>query len=131
VKNMMALPNVRVITNARTTEVVGDGTKVTGIRYQDRTTEANHEVSIDGVFVQIGLVPNSAMVKGLVDMNRFGEIVIDGKNRTSAAGVYAAGDVTTVPFKQIVIAMGEGAKAALSAFEDRIHAAQPTAAAAE
>ncbi len=131
VRNMMALPNVDVITNARTTEVVGDGTKVTALKYQDRTIEQHQEVSIDGVFVQIGLVPNSAIVKDVLDTNRFGEIVVDGHNRTSAAGVYAAGDVTTVPFKQIVIAMGEGAKAALSAFEDRIRAAQPTAAAAE
>lgn len=131
VRNMTALPNVEVITNARTTMVVGDGAKVTGIQYQDRTSEENREVTIDGVFVQIGLVPNSSIVKGLVDVNRFGEIVIDGKNRTSAAGVYAAGDVTTVPFKQIVIAMGEGAKAALSAFEDRIHAVSPQPMAAE
>lgn len=131
VKNMRALPNVEVISNARTTEVVGDGAKVTALKYQDRSTEKVEEIALDGVFVQIGLVPNSAIVKDLVDTNRFGEIVIDGKNRTSASGVYAAGDVTTVPFKQIVIAMGEGAKAALSAFEDRIRAAQAPAAAAE
>jgi alkyl hydroperoxide reductase subunit F len=131
VKNMLALSNVSVVTNARTTEVVGDGAAVTTLRYQDRTSEKIEELAIDGVFVQIGLVPNSAIVKELVDTNRYGEIVIDSKNRTSAAGVYAAGDVTTVPFKQIVIAMGEGAKAALSAFEDRIHSATPVAAAAE
>jgi NADH-dependent peroxiredoxin subunit F len=131
VKNMLALPNVEVITNARTTEVIGDGAKVTALKYQDRASEEIREVALDGVFVQIGLVPNSAIVKDIVDTNRFGEIVVDQKNRTSAAGVYAAGDVTTVPFKQIVIAMGEGAKAALSAFEDRIHSAQPLATAAE
>lgn len=131
VRNMQRLPNVSVITNARTTEVVGNGANVTGIKYQDRATEVIHEVTLDGVFVQIGLAPNSALVKDLVDTNRFGEIIIDSKNRTSAKGVYAAGDVTTVPFKQIVIAMGEGAKAALSAFEDRIHREAPVAAAAE
>jgi NADH-dependent peroxiredoxin subunit F len=126
IKNLKLLSNVQIIANARTTEVVGDGSKVTAIKYQDRATEAIHEVALDGVFVQIGLVPNSAIVKDVVDTNRFGEIVVDAKNRTSAPGVYAAGDVTTVPFKQIVIAMGEGAKAALSAFEDRIRSAQPS-----
>lgn len=131
VRNLHRLSNVDVITNARTTEVVGDGAKVTTIKYQDRTTETIHELALDGVFVQIGLAPNSAIVKDLVDTNRFGEIVIDSKNRTSAKHVYAAGDVTTVPFKQIVIAMGEGAKAALAAFEERIHSEAPVAAAAE
>ena len=119
---LKALPNVEIVTNTRTTEVVGDGAKVTGLRCLDRTTEETKEIVLDGVFVQIGLVPNSGFCKDVVDMNRFGEIVVDAKNRTSVAGVYAAGDVTTVPFKQIVIAMGEGAKAALSAFEDRIRA---------
>ncbi len=129
VRNLQALPNVDIITNARTTEIVGDGAKVTALRYQDRANEKVVEVALEGVFVQIGLVPNSAIVKDLIDTNRFGEIIVDGHNRTSAPGVYAAGDVTTVPFKQIVIAMGEGAKAALSAFEDRIRsAAQPSGA---
>jgi alkyl hydroperoxide reductase subunit F len=108
------------MTNTRTTEVIGDGSKVTALRLQDRSSELNEELDLEGVFVQIGLIPNSAFLKDVVDMNRFGEIVIDAHNRTSVAGIYAAGDVTTVPFKQIVIAMGEGAKAALSAFEDRI-----------
>ncbi|HEY3446179.1 MAG TPA: alkyl hydroperoxide reductase subunit F [Myxococcales bacterium] len=120
VRKLKSLPNVTIVTNARTTEVVGGASGVTAIRYMDRPTEKIHEVALDGVFVQIGLVPNSALVKGLVDTNRFGEIVIDERCRTSAPGIYAAGDVTTVPFKQIVIAMGEGAKAALTAFEDRI-----------
>lgn len=122
VKNLRALSNVVVITNARTAEVVGDGSRVTALRYQNRATEVVEELKLDGVFVQIGLVPNSALVKNLVDTNRFGEIVVDAKGHTSAQGIYAAGDVTTVPFKQIVIAMGEGAKAALTAFEDRIRA---------
>jgi alkyl hydroperoxide reductase subunit F len=123
VRNMLALPNVTVITNARTTEVVGDGKGVTSIRYQDRASEETREVALDGVFVQIGLVPNSAVVKDLVETNRFGEIVVDDRCRTNVPGIYAAGDVTTVPWKQIVVALGEGAKAALAAFEDRIRAA--------
>jgi NADH-dependent peroxiredoxin subunit F len=122
VKNLRSLPNVRIVTHARTTEVVGNGTQVTALRYQERTTEKNEELELDGVFVQIGLVPNSGFVKGWVETTRFGEIVIDDRGRTNIKGVYAAGDVTTVPFKQIVIAMGEGAKAALTAFEDRIRA---------
>jgi alkyl hydroperoxide reductase subunit F len=123
VRNLRSLPNVTVITDARTTEVVGNGQTVTALRYQDRPTEKIHEVALDGVFVQIGLVPNSAVAKELVTTNRMGEIVIDERCRTSKAGIYAAGDVSSVPFKQIVIAMGEGAKAALTAFEDRIRAA--------
>jgi alkyl hydroperoxide reductase subunit F len=123
VRNLRRLSNVTIVTNARTTEVVGDGQTVTALRYQDRSTEKVHEVALDGVFVQIGLVPNSAVAKDLVTINRMGEIVIDERCRTSKAGIYAAGDVSSVPFKQIVIAMGEGAKAALTAFEDRIRAA--------
>jgi alkyl hydroperoxide reductase subunit F len=123
VRNLRGLPNVTIVTNARTTEVVGNGQTVTALRYQDRSTEKVHEVALDGVFVQIGLVPNSAVAKHLVTTNRMGEIVIDERCRTSKPGIYAAGDVSSVPFKQIVIAMGEGAKAALTAFEDRIRAA--------
>ncbi len=121
VKKLLSLPNVDVIVNARTTEVVGSAAGVTALRYQDRPTEELRSVAVDGVFVQIGLVPNSALAKGLVETNRFGEILVDERCRTSAPGIYACGDVTTVPFKQIVIAMGEGAKAALTAFEDRVH----------
>ncbi len=120
VRKLESLANVTVIRNARTTEVLGDGSKVSGLRYQDRASEQTHDLPLEGIFVQIGLQPNSALFRGQLDMNRFGEIVVDGHCRTSVAGVYAAGDVTTVPFKQIVIAMGEGAKAALTAFEDRI-----------
>lgn len=121
VQKLRSLPNVEVIVNARTTEIVGNEAGVTALRYQDRTTEELRSVTVDGVFVQIGLVPNSQVAKGVVETNRFGEIVVDERCRTSVPGIYAAGDVTTVPFKQIVIAMGEGAKAALTAFEDRIH----------
>lgn len=122
IRRLRSLTNVDIIKNARTTEILGGSDGVTGIRYQDRASEEFRDVSLSGVFVQIGLVPNSTLLKGVVDTNRFGEIVIDERGRTSAAGIYAAGDVTTVPFKQIVIALGEGAKAALTAFEDRIRA---------
>ncbi|MBP6841597.1 MAG: alkyl hydroperoxide reductase subunit F [Kofleriaceae bacterium] len=115
--------NVTVITGARTTEIVGDGAKVTALRYQDRASGEVRDVPLDGVFVQIGLSPNSALARGLVELNRFGEIVVDGKGRTSVPGIYAAGDVTTEPFKQIVIAMGKGSTAALAAFEDSLRAA--------
>ena len=115
-----SLPNVEIFLNSQTTEVVGNGEKVTGIRVKDRATEQERVVELDGIFVQIGLAANSSKFKDVVDTNRFGEITIDAHCRTNVAGVYAAGDVTTVPYKQIIIAMGEGAKAALSAFEDRI-----------
>lgn len=120
IAKLKTLPNVVVITNARTTEIVGNGQTVVGLRYQDRASETARDVELDGVFVQIGLIPNSAVAKGLVETNRAGEIVIDERCRTSKPGIYAAGDVSTTPFKQIIIAMGEGAKAALTAFEDRM-----------
>jgi NADH-dependent peroxiredoxin subunit F len=121
VKNAKALPNVTIITNARTSEIKGDDSGVHSLQYQDRSSEEFKEVKLQGVFVQIGLAPNSALIKDLVQTNRFGEIIIDEKCHTNVPGIYAAGDVTTVPYKQIVISMGEGAKAALSAFEDKIH----------
>jgi alkyl hydroperoxide reductase subunit F len=119
VSKLATRANVTVVTSARTTAIVGDGAKVTALAYDDRTTQEPKRLSLDGVFVQIGLVPNSAFLGDVVEKNRYGEIVVDAKGRTSAPGIYAAGDVTTVPFKQIVIAMGEGAKVALSAFEAR------------
>src|SRR5690606_18072742 len=115
-----SLPNVTVIKSAQTTEVKGDGQKVTGLVYKDRTTEQLHTVELEGIFVQIGLLPNSDWLMGTVELNRFGEIVVDAKGQTSIPGVFAAGDVTTVPYKQIVIAVGEGAKASLSAFDHLI-----------
>ena len=118
-EKLRARPNARVITSARTTAVRGDGAKVTALAYEDRETHEEREVALDGVFVQIGLVPNSGFLEGVVVRNARGEIVVDDKGRTSAPGIFAAGDVTTVPFKQIVIAMGEGAKVALAAFEER------------
>ncbi len=122
VKNLEAKKNVTIITGARTTGVLGNGDSVTGLRYQERDGDQSHDLELDGVFVQIGLVPNSSFVKDVLETNRFGEIVIDAHCRTNVPGVYAAGDVTTVPFKQIVVAMGEGSKAALTAFEDIIRA---------
>jgi alkyl hydroperoxide reductase subunit F len=122
VRKLKSLPNVHIVTNAKTTAVVGNGDKVISLGYQDRVAGENHRLDLDGIFVQIGLSPNSDIVKGLVEVNSFGEIIVDAKGRTSVPGIYAAGDVTTVPFKQIVIAMGEGSKAALTAFEDRMRA---------
>jgi alkyl hydroperoxide reductase subunit F len=115
-----SLPNVEIFTNSQTTEVVGNGEKIIGIRVKDRETEQERIVDLDGIFVQIGLAANSSVFKDVVNTNRFGEIEIDSHCRTNVAGIYAAGDVSTVPYKQIIIAMGEGAKAALSAFDDRI-----------
>ena len=93
---------------------------LTGIRVKDRKTEEERDITLDGIFVQIGLMPNSDVVSGQVELSPRKEIIIDTTNRTNVSGVYAAGDVTTVPYKQITIAMGEGAKAALSAFDDRV-----------
>lgn len=118
VKKLESLPNVKIVKNARTNQVVGNGEKVIGLEYEDRSTGELLKVALDGVFVQIGLVPNSSFIKEIVETTKFGEIVVDNKCRTNVKGIYGAGDVTTVPYKQIVIAMGEGAKAGLSAFED-------------
>jgi len=120
VNKLHSLPNVTVHTNAQTTEITGDGSKVNGIRYKDRATGNEHHVELAGVFVQIGLVPNTEFLKGTVELSKFGEIVVDAKGHTNVPGVFAAGDCTTVPYKQIVIAAGEGAKAALSAFDHLI-----------
>ena len=116
-----SLPNVTILTNAQTTEINGDGNKVNGITYTDRLTGASHTIELAGVFVQIGLVPNTEWLKGSdLALNRFGEIEIDARGATSMPGVFAAGDATTVPYKQIVISMGAGATAALSAFDHLI-----------
>jgi len=115
---LQTLTNVTVIRNAQTTEVRGDGRRVSGLVYVDRASGAEHRVELEGVFVQIGLVPNTGWLEGSgVARNSFGEIEVDGHGATSVPGVYAAGDCTTVPYKQIAIAMGEGSKAALSAFD--------------
>jgi len=118
-RKLASLPNVQVITHAQTTEVLGDGSKVTGLRYQSRNGGELQELALEGIFVQIGLLPNTDWLKGTLEMNR-GEIITDAHGRASIPGVFAAGDCTTVPYKQIVIATGEGAKAALSAFDHLI-----------
>ncbi len=118
VEKLKSLSNVSIITNAKTEEIIGNGQKVEGLIFEERETKEKIRIDLEGVFIQIGLLPNSQFVKGLVETSSFGEIIVDQKCRTSQKGIYAAGDVTTVPYKQIIIAMGEGAKAALSAFED-------------
>jgi len=117
VNKLKSLPNVTIYTNAQTTEITGDGQKVNGLTYKDRATEASHHIELEGVFVQIGLVPNTEWLKGTLELSRHGEIVVDARGQTSLPGVFAAGDATTVPFKQIIIATGDGAKAALGAFD--------------
>ncbi|NYE62722.1 alkyl hydroperoxide reductase subunit F [Duganella sp. 1224] len=119
-RKLRSLPNVTVITSAQTTEIHGDGKIVNGLSYTDRNTNVSHKVELEGVFVQIGLVPNSEWLKGTLALSRHGEIEVDARGQTSLPGVFAAGDVTTVPYKQIIIATGEGAKAALSAFDHLI-----------
>ena len=119
-RKLNSLPNVTVITNALTTEVTGDGQKVNGLRYKDRATDELHHVELEGIFVQIGLLPNTDWLKGTIELSPRGEIVVDARGETSIPGIFAAGDVTTVPYKQIVIAVGEGAKASLSAFDHLI-----------
>lgn len=118
VNKLESLPNVKIVKNARTSRVIGDNGKVTALEFEDRSNGELKTLELDGVFVQIGLLPNSSFVKDVVATNRSGEIIVDEKCRTNVQGIYAAGDVTTVPYKQIIIAMGEGAKAALTSFED-------------
>jgi NADH-dependent peroxiredoxin subunit F len=119
-RKLHSLPNVAVITSAQTTEVIGDGQRVTALTYKDRQSGAIHNLELAGVFVQIGLVPNTDWLKGTVKLSAHGEIEVDARGQTSVPGVFAAGDCTIVPYKQIVIAMGEGAKASLSAFDHLI-----------
>jgi alkyl hydroperoxide reductase subunit F len=119
-RKLRSLPNVDVVVSAHTTEVVGDGERVVGLTYEDRTTGETGRVDLDGVFVQIGLLPNSEWLEGAVELSPRGEVVIDERGQTSVPGVFAAGDCTTVPYKQIVIAMGAGSTAALSAFDHLI-----------
>ena len=120
VKKLESLPNVKIIVSAQTTEVNGDGQKVVGLTYKDRVSGDVHQLELAGIFVQIGLLPNTGWLKGTLELSTRGEIIVDDHGRTSVPGVFAAGDVTTTPFKQIIIAMGEGAKASLSAFDHLI-----------
>jgi alkyl hydroperoxide reductase subunit F len=114
---LRSLKNVTILTNAQTTEVKGDGNKVNGLVYKDRASGESKLVELEGIFVQIGLVPNTEWLKGVIALSPRGEIEVDAHGATSLPGVFAAGDATTVPYKQIIIAMGEGSKAALSAFD--------------
>ena len=127
VDKLKSLPNVTVHLNAQTTEITGDDHKMNGLAYRDRASGAEHQLDLAGVFVQIGLVPNTEFLKGTLELSRFGEIIVDAKCHTSVPGVFAAGDATTVPYKQIIIATGEGAKAALSAFDYLIRTSAPAA----
>lgn len=120
IQKAQQLPNVTIVLNGKTKEILGNGQTVVGLAYEDRTNSEIKKIDLDGVFVQIGLSPNSSFVKSIVKTNPYGEIEVDNKGRTSEPGIYAAGDVATTPYKQIVIAMGDGAKAALAAFEDRM-----------
>jgi NADH-dependent peroxiredoxin subunit F len=124
-RKLFSLPNVTVITHAQTTEVSGDGNKVNGLRYTDRHNGEARTVELEGIFVQIGLLPNTDWLKGSVALSQRGEIEVDARGQTSVPGVFAAGDATTVPFKQIIIAMGEGSKAALGAFDHLIRTSAP------
>ncbi|MBB3980495.1 alkyl hydroperoxide reductase subunit F [Sphingobium fontiphilum] len=116
-RKLASLPNVKIITSALTTQVHGDGQRVTGLSYKDRNSDALHQIELEGIFVQIGLVPNTEWLKDTVALSPRGEIQVDARGETSQPGIFAAGDCTTVPYKQIVIAMGEGSKASLSAFD--------------
>lgn len=128
-RKLASLPNVTILTSALTTQVEGDGEKVQALIYKDRTTDSEHRIELEGIFVQIGLVPNTEWLEGSIALSNRGEIEVDARGETSVAGIFGAGDCTTVPYKQIVIAMGDGAKAALSAFDYLIR--QPTETVAE
>ncbi len=129
-RKLTSLPNVTVVKNAQTTEITGDQQKVNGLVYKDRATSELHTVQLEGVFIQIGLVPNTDWLKGVVELSKHGEIIVDARGQTSVPGVFAAGDATTVPFKQIIIAAGDGAKAALGAFDHLIRTSAPAEATA-
>jgi alkyl hydroperoxide reductase subunit F len=122
-ERLARLPNVTIIANARSTEVLGDGQQVTGLAYVDRASDASRTLPLAGIFVQIGLIPSTDWLRGGVDLTPAGEIIVDARGQTSVPGIFAAGDATTAPYKQIVIAMGDGAKAALAAFEHHSRAA--------
>jgi len=118
---------VRVVVSAQTTEVHGRDGKVNALSYRDRASSEQHRLELEGVFVQIGLLPNTDWLKGTLALTARGEIDVDARGQTSLPGVFAAGDATTVPYKQIVIEMGEGSKAALSVFDHLIRSSAPVA----
>ncbi|MDO5499258.1 MAG: FAD-dependent oxidoreductase, partial [Propionibacteriaceae bacterium] len=126
---LKSLPNTDIITGARTTEVVGDGSEMTRLDYEDRASGDLRELEVNGVFVQIGLLPNTEWLKDSgVELSDRGEIVTDQRGLTNVPGIFGAGDCTTVPFKQIVVAEGAGATAALSAFDHLIRSQVPVSA---
>jgi len=128
VARLKSLSNVAVHLNAQTLEITGDGQKVDGLVFRDRQSGTEQRIALAGVFVQIGLVPNTEWLKGTLELTRYGEIVVDDRGATSLPGVFAAGDATTTPYKQIIVASGDGANAALSAFDHLIRSpllAQP------
>lgn len=129
-RKLRSMDNVDIILDGQTMEVLGDGQKVNGLRYRDRATDEKHDIELEGIFVQIGLLPNTEWLKGALELSPRGEIVIDDRGATSLPGVFAAGDATTVPYKQIVIAMGAGSTAALSAFDHLIRHSAPAGEAA-
>ncbi|WP_277253369.1 FAD-dependent oxidoreductase, partial [Neptunomonas phycophila] len=131
VRKAKSMKNITIIKEAMTTEVIGDGQRVIGLNYTDRATGDKHLVDVAGIFVQIGLIPNTEWLKDTLELSDRGEIVIDTKGQTSMPGVFAAGDVTTVPYKQIIIAMGAGATAALGAFDHLIRTSVPAEAGSE
>jgi alkyl hydroperoxide reductase subunit F len=120
IEKLSSLHNVEVVTGAMTRAIEGDDGVVSALTYIDQRDGTEHRLALEGVFVQIGLVPNTEWLKGTLELNTQGEIIVDAKGQTSLKGVFAAGDVTTTPFKQIIIAAGDGAKAALGAFDDLI-----------
>lgn len=124
-QKLRSMDNVEIIVSALTTEVLGDGSKVTGLNYQERQSGNISSLELDGIFVQIGLLPNTEWLKDTIELSPRGEIVINDRGQTSIPGVFAAGDCTTVPYKQIIIAMGAGSTAALSAFDHLIRNAAP------
>ena len=128
IRRLDSLPNVTVLTGAQTTEITGDGERVNGLAYQERESGAIRTLELAGVFVQIGLVPNTDWLKGAVRLSPRGEIEVDARGQASVPGVFAAGDCTIVLYNQIVISMGEGAKAALGAFDHLIRSPLPAAA---
>jgi len=117
VRKANSLPNVTIIKSAQTTQVIGDGKRVTALEYTDRVSGQNHRLDLAGIFVQIGLMPNSEFLKGDIELTPRGEIITGKRGETSIPGVFAAGDVTDSPYKQIIIAMGDGANSALGAFD--------------
>lgn len=124
-RKLASLPNVVILKNAQTMEVLGDGNKVNGLIYKNREIDQDVRLELEGIFVQIGLLPNTDWLKGTLNLSKMGEIEVDSRGQTSAIGVFAAGDCTTVPYKQIIIAMGEGAKASLGAFDYLIRSSAP------